>query len=170
MWDGVAWPPVDVWGRPGIPESGFHVVHVSSGLGREEGRAGGRTLLQLVRTAGERTQAAFWPGECLWSCLDIRSSRRKHTEWVLRQCPAPRDLDSLRTLAPAHSPHTRDPGHLFAPLPHSHTKLCSGFPLCSNAGLRNLTSSKRSNSNITSFRNPADHCRHVVPAEYQARG
>lgn len=119
----VAWPPMDVWGRPGIPERGFHVVHVSSGLGREEGRAGGRTLLQLVRADGERPQAAFWPGECVWSCLDIRSSRRKHTEGVLLQCPAPRGLDRLRTLAPAHSPHTRDPGHLFAPFTHSHTKL-----------------------------------------------
>lgn len=149
--------PLWMFGADQGSQSGFHVVCVSSGLGREEGRAGGRTLLQLVRADGERTQAAFWPGECVWSCLDIRSSRRKHTEWVLLQCPAPRDLDSLHTLAPAH-PHTPETHDIC--LFHSHTptlSFCSGFPLCFNAGLRNLTSSKRSNSNITSFRNTADH-------------
>lgn len=44
-WDGVAWPPGDVWDRSVFPESGLHVyvVRVSCGLGRQG--AGGRTFL-----------------------------------------------------------------------------------------------------------------------------
>lgn len=115
--------PCGYLGQTGDPREWVPCGTCEQWIRKRRGQSRGRTLLQLVRADGERTQAAFWPGERAWSCLDIRSSRRKHTEWVLLQCPAPRDLDSLRALALAHSPHTRDPGHLFAPLTHSHTQL-----------------------------------------------
>lgn len=50
-WDGGAWPPWDVWGGSGIPESGLHVVCVSRSLGRG---VEDRTLLWLISFEEER--------------------------------------------------------------------------------------------------------------------